>query len=79
MRRNIKSNKFTFGTSWLLDLLCKHCFTSSVWNFCHLVADVTPGEMSPSGEEQGETAVFTGHLVTVPEVFGKVNSSQFPS
>ena len=43
------------------------------------LADVTPCEMSPSGEEHGETAVFTGHLVTVPEVFVKVNRSQFPS
>ena len=74
-----KSNKFTFRTLWLPDLLCKHWFTSSVRNFCHLVADVTSGEKSPSGEEQGETAVFTGHLVTVPQVFVKVNQSQFPS
>ena len=45
-RRNIKLNKFAFGTPWLLDLLCKHWFTSSVWNFCHWVADVPPCETS---------------------------------
>ena len=42
IRRNIKSNKFTFGTQWLPDLLCKHWFTSSVWNFCRWGADVPP-------------------------------------
>ena len=29
-RRNVKLNKFAFGTPWLPDLLCKHWFTSSV-------------------------------------------------
>ena len=42
IRRNIKSNKFTFGTQWLPDLLCKHWFTSSGWNFCRWGADVPP-------------------------------------
>ena len=45
-RRNIQSNKFTFATPWLPDLLWKHWFTSSVWNFCRWVADVLPGETS---------------------------------
>ena len=30
-RRNLKLNKFTFGTPWLRDLLSKHWFVSSVW------------------------------------------------
>ena len=45
-KRNIKLNKFAFGTPWLLDLLCKHWFRSSIWNFCHWVADVPPCETS---------------------------------
>ena len=45
-RRNIKLNKFAFGTPWLPDLSCKHWFTSSVWNFCCWVADSPPREMS---------------------------------
>ena len=35
-----------FGTPWLPDLLCKHWFASSVWNFCSWVADVPPRETS---------------------------------
>ena len=46
-RRNVKLNKFAFGTPWLLDLLCKHWFISSLWNFCRWVADVPPRETSP--------------------------------
>ena len=34
-RRNVKLNKFASGTQALQDLLHKHLFTSSVWNFCH--------------------------------------------
>ena len=34
--------------SWLPDLLCKHWFTSSVWNFCRWVADVPSRETSPA-------------------------------
>ena len=55
-RRNVKLNKFAFGTPWLPDLLCKHWFTSLVWNFCRWVADVPPRETSPSGDERGETS-----------------------
>ena len=51
-RRNIKSNKFTI-TPWLLDLLCKHWFTSSVCNFCHWGADVPPGEISLAARSNG--------------------------
>ena len=45
-RRHIKLDKFIFGTPWLPDLLCKHWFVSSVWNFCRWVADVPPRETS---------------------------------
>ena len=47
-RRHVKLDKFVFGTPWLPDLLCKHWFASSVWNFCRWVADVPPCEMSPA-------------------------------
>ena len=57
-RRNVKSNKFTFGTPWLRDLLCKYWFTSSVWNFRHWVADVPPRETSLSDDEPVETSPF---------------------
>ena len=55
-RRNVKLNKFAFGIPWLPDLLCKHWFTSSLWNFCRWVADVPPRETSLSGDERGETS-----------------------
>ena len=42
----VKLNKFEFGTQGLLDLLCKHWFSSSVWNFCFWVPEVPPFEMS---------------------------------
>ena len=45
-KRNKKSNKLTIGTPWLPNLLCKHWFTLSVWNFCCWVANVPPGKMS---------------------------------
>ena len=33
---------WTFGSSRLPDLLCKHWFTSSLWSFCGWGADVPP-------------------------------------
>ena len=60
-RRNVKLNKFVFGSLWLPDLSCKHWFTSSVWNFCRWAADVVPCEKSPGGEERAETAVLAGY------------------
>ena len=33
-RRHVKLVKFISGPSWLPNLLCKHWFASSVWNFC---------------------------------------------
>ena len=53
---NVKLNKFAFGTPWLPDLLSKHWFTSSVWNFCRWITDVPPRETSLSGDERGETS-----------------------
>ena len=51
-RRNVKLNKFAFGTPWLPDLFFKHWFTSSVWNFCRRVADVPPRETSPKAKSE---------------------------
>ena len=56
-RRNIKLNKFAFGTPWLLDLLYKHWFTSSVCNLCRWVAEVLPHEKSP-GARKRRTSCF---------------------
>ena len=55
------TNHFLFWTPWPPDLLCKHCLTSSAWNFCLWVADVDSRENFPSGGEWGETAVFADH------------------
>ena len=57
-RRNIKLNKFAFGTPWLPDLLSNHWFMSPVWNFCRWVADVPLRETSLSANERGETSAF---------------------
>ena len=56
---------FVFGTPWPPDLLCKHWFTSSVWNFCLWVADVHPCENIPSGGEWRETAVFADYIYSL--------------
>ena len=37
---------------WLPDLLCRHWFASSVWNYCHWVADVPPRETSPATKSE---------------------------
>ena len=50
--RHLKLVKFIFGTPWLPDLLYKHWFTSSVWNFCRWVADVPPRETSPAAKSE---------------------------
>ena len=51
-RRQEKLDKFLFGTPWLPDLLWKHWFASSVWNFCSWVADVPPREMSTAAKSE---------------------------
>ena len=53
-RRHEKLDKFIFGTAWLPDLLCKHWFASTVWNFCSWVADVPPRETSKAMFSQAE-------------------------
>ena len=45
-RRNVKLNVFE------PDLLSKHWFTSSVWNFCRWVADVPPRQTSPAAKSE---------------------------
>ena len=62
-RKNVKLNKSAFGTPWLPDLLCKHWFTSSVWNFCRWVADVPSRETSLSRDERGETSAVSRLVV----------------
>ena len=57
-RRNVKLDKFAFGTPRLPDLLCKHWFTSSVCNFCRWIADVPPRETSPAARS-GEKRLFS--------------------
>ena len=42
-----------FGTPWLLDLLCKHWFTSSVWNFCSWGADISLSKISLAARSDG--------------------------
>ena len=51
-RRNLKLDILIFGTPSLQDLLCKHWFAWSVWNFCCWVADVPPREMSPVAKSE---------------------------
>ena len=66
-RRNVKLNKFVLGTPWLPDILCKHWFTSSVWNFCRWVADVPPRETSQVARRE-ETRLFSQANSTVDKV-----------
>ena len=68
-RRNVKLNKFAFETPWLPDLLCKHWFTSSVWNFCRWVADVPPRKTSLSGDEREETSAVRRLLRSPTGIF----------
>ena len=56
-RRHIKLDKF-IGTQWLPYLLCKHWFASSLWNFCHWVADVPPCETSPAVKSARRYGLF---------------------
>ena len=42
---------------------------SSVWNFCRRVADVPPRETSLTGDERGETSVFTGYWTSFKTPF----------
>ena len=51
-RRHVKIDKFISGTPWLLNLLWKHWFALSVWNFCRWVADVPPRETSRTAKSE---------------------------
>ena len=73
-RRHIKLDKFIFGTPWLLDLLCKHWFASSVWNFCRWVADVPPRETS-SATKSEEKRMFSQASVSRNTNFPKLQNS----
>ena len=56
--RNIKLNKFAFGTQWLLELLCKHWFMSSVWSFCGWVTKVPPRKTSPVARSKEKRQIW---------------------
>ena len=47
-----KIEEICIWNPWLPDLLCKHWFTSSVWNFCRWVEDVPPRETSLRVDER---------------------------
>ena len=63
-RRNVKLNKFAYGTPWLPDLFFKHWFTSSVLNFCRWVADVPPRETSPAAKSEAKQMFSQANLTT---------------
>ena len=48
-----QTNLNYFGTPWLSDLLCKHWFTSSVWNFCSWGADISLSKISLAARSDG--------------------------
>ena len=75
-KRSIKLNKFAFGTPWVQDLLCKHWFTSSVWNFCHWVSDFPPCKTSPAVRSE-EKRLFHGKLslTLITIIYGNQQSS----
>ena len=77
-KRNVKSNKFAFGTLWLPDLLCKHWYTcaSSIRNFCHWVADVLPCETSPV--ERSEEKRLFSQSIQNPRLWNLELSSRNP-
>ena len=74
-RRHVKLGKFVFGAPWLPDLLCKHWFASSVWNFCRWVADVPPRETSPAAKSE-EKRMFS--QATIPPVVVKTRGVNVP-
>ena len=71
-RKHVKLDKFVFGIPWLPDLLCKHWFASSVWNFCHWVADVPPRETSPVAKSKEKRMFSQASLfISVTSAQGK--------
>ena len=69
-RRNIKLKKFAFGTPWLLDLLCKCWFMSSVWNFYRWVADVPPRKTFQAARLEGKRLFSQARPLTWGEILG---------
>ena len=70
-RRHAKLEKFIFGTPWLPDLLGKHWFASSVWNFCRWVAHVPPCETSPATKSK-EKRMFPQASKTLDIVYSLI-------
>ena len=66
--RHEKLDKFIFGTAWLPDLLCKHWFASTVWNFYSWVADVPPRETSKAAKSE-EKRMFSQAELLAPRFF----------
>ena len=61
--RHVKLDKFTFGTPWLPDLLSKHWFALSIWNFCRWVVDVRLCKTSPVAKSK-EKRMFSQAIQT---------------
>ena len=55
-----KIEQIWMWTPWLPDILCKHWFMSSVWNFCRWVADV-PREITQRRRAR-RNGCFAGYL-----------------
>ena len=67
-----KLDKFVFGIPWLPDLLCKHWFASSVWNFCRWVTDVPPRKTSPVAKSKEKRMFSQASLfISVTSAQGK--------
>ena len=63
--RNIEFNKFAVRTPWLPELLCKHWFISSVWNyFCFWVVHIPPCETFPEVRRE-EKGLFLQAIILV--------------
>ena len=67
-RRNVKLKKFAFWTPWLLHLLCKYWFMSSVWNFYRWVADIPPRETSQVGRSEEKQLFSQARPLTWGEI-----------
>ena len=66
-RPQFATNTLALGTPWLPELLCKHWFTSSVWNFCHWVADVPPRETSTAARSDEKRLFSQGTIAVAVE------------
>ena len=69
-QKTCKNRQIYIWTPWLSDLLCKHWFASSVWNFCRWVADVPLRETSPAAKgEEKRTFLQATALEAKPESY----------